>query len=284
MTRSSSEGVLRALPTDRHIRMGDDGRAVEVVDVRQRFGGIDIGASVAGALAALGVTVLLGGVAGSIGTVGYQLDAERGTDALSAGGLVTGLVVLLAAFLIGGWVAGRMARYDGGKNGLLTAVWFIALAAVLAGAGAWLGDKYDLFRDLHVPQWFSNNATTTSAIVSGVIAALVMLAAGFLGGMVGARYHTRADEYLAAEERDLLTHQEPLAVVDQSGHEIGGAARTEDRAQDRSKQEIASAPQGDAVVSHPVAGANHPEAREIDLRDDSTTADQQPRREDVDLR
>src|SRR5690242_18761528 len=134
MTRTS-RGVLRARQSERHLRVGEDGRPVEIVDVRQRFGGIDLGASIAGALAALGVTVLLGGIAGSIGTVGYQFDVERGTDTLSAGGLIAGLVILVAAFLIGGWVAGRIARYDGGKNGLLTAVWFIALAAVLAGAG-----------------------------------------------------------------------------------------------------------------------------------------------------
>lgn len=73
MTRTSP-GVLRARQSDQHLRVGEDGRPVEIVDVRQRFGGIDIGASIAGALAALGVTVLLGGVAGSIGTVGYQLD------------------------------------------------------------------------------------------------------------------------------------------------------------------------------------------------------------------
>lgn len=269
MSQPSSQGVLQARRTNRHIRMGDDGRAVEVVAVRQRFGGIDVGASVAGALSALGVTVLLGGLAGSVGTVGYQLDVQRGTDALSVSGLVTGLVVLLAAFLIGGWVAGRMARYDGGKNGLLTAIWFIALAIILAGAGAWLGDKYDVFRDLRVPQWFSSNATTTGAIVTGVIAAVVMLAAGFLGGIIGARYHTRADKYLAAEERDRLTHQEPIAIVDQRGHQSDGPDRAEDRAQVPPDQEIASTSGRDAVLSGSPSAAHNEGANDIDLRNES---------------
>ncbi|MFN8037620.1 MAG: YrzE family protein [Acidimicrobiales bacterium] len=217
MARTTSRdgaGVLRARPTDRHIRIDDDGNAVEVVDVRQRFGGIDVGASIAGALAALGVTVLLGAVAGSIGTVGYQMDVERGADTLSVGGLAVGFVILAAAFLVGGWVAGRIGRYDGGRNGVLAAVWFIIVAAVLGGAGAWLGDKYDAFRDLPVPQWFHDSNATTVAIVSGIAAAVIMLVAGFLGGVVGARDHARADEYLAAEERDLLTHDAPLEVVD----------------------------------------------------------------------
>lgn len=233
-TTRGGAGVLRARPTDRHLRIDDDGNTVEVVDVRQRFGGIDIGASLAGALAALGVTVLLGAIAGSIGTIGYQLDVERGADTLSIGGLAVGFVILAAAFLVGGWVAGRIGRYDGGPNGLLSAVWFIVVAAALGGAGAWLGDKYDVFADLPVPQWFNESATTTVAIVTGIVAAIVMLAAGFLGGVVGARYHARADEYLASEERDLLTHDAPIEVVDESGRRRDErTGRADDRLADR---------------------------------------------------
>ena len=36
--------------------------------------------------------------------------------AWSVAGLVGGLAVLLVAFLVGGWVAGRMARYDGARQ------------------------------------------------------------------------------------------------------------------------------------------------------------------------
>ena len=211
-------GTLRGRQVDEHIRVDDDGNAVRVVDAHQRFGGFDAGASLAGALTALGVTVLLGGLLGGIGTIGYQMDLERGTDELSLAGLVGGLVTLVVAFLIGGWVAGRIARYDGGRNGLMTAVWFIFAAAGLALLGAWLGDRYDVFADLQVPQWFSDNATTATAVISGVVAAIVMLAAGFVGGLIGARYHARADAYLAAEERDRITGSEPIETVDAAGH------------------------------------------------------------------
>lgn len=231
-----SKGTLRGRPVDEHIRIDDEGNAVRVIDTRHRYGGFDAGASIAGALAALGVTVLLGGILGGIGTIGYQMDLERGTDELSAAGLAGGLVTLLVAFLIGGWVAGRIGRYDGGRNGVMTAVWFILVAAALALLGAWLGDRYNAFQDLQVPQWFSENATTTTAIITGVIAAVVMLGAGFLGGVVGARYHTRADAYLAAEERDRLTGGEPLETVDASGrrHVTGqGPALATERASDR---------------------------------------------------
>ena len=240
----TSKGILKTKPVDEHIRLDDDGNPVRVVDTRQRYGGFDAGASLAGMLAALGVTVLLGGVLGGIGTIGYQLDLERGTDQLSAGGLAGGLVTLLVAFLIGGWVAGRIGRYDGGRNGLMTAVWFILLAGALALLGAWLGDRYDVFGSLQVPHWFSDNATTTTAILTGVIAAVVMLGAGFVGGIVGARYHTRADAYLAAEQRDRITGTERIETVDATGHRhvtTGPALATEpasDRQIDRANEEI----------------------------------------------
>lgn len=211
-----SKGTRRGKPLEDHIRIDDEGRAVRVLDAHQRYGGLDVGASIAGALAALGVTVLLGGILGGIGTIGYQLDLERGTDELSAGGLAGGLVTLLVAFLIGGWVAGRIARYDGGRNGLMTAVWFILVAAVLAGLGAWLDERYNVFEQLQVPQWFSENATTTAAIISGVVAAVVMLGAGFLGGSIGSRYHTRADAYLASEQRARLAGNDPIETIGSS--------------------------------------------------------------------
>jgi hypothetical protein len=269
----STKGVLQGEPTNEHIRLDDQGHPVRVVDVRQRFGGLDAGASIAGALAALGVTVLLGGIAGGIGTIGYQLDVERGTDQLSAGGLAAGLVVLVAAFLVGGWVAGRIARYDGGRNGLLTAVWFIVAAAVLAGLGAWLGDKYDVFANLQVPQWFSDNATTATAIVSGVIAAAVMLAAGYLGGVLGARYHARADAYLAAEERDLITGGEPLETTDATGHRhVTGAGPTLGAtAVDRDEL-----PHRSPSRREPAVGSN---ADEIDLREPADAPREREERE-----
>ena len=45
-----------------------------------------------------------------------------------------------------------------------------------------------------------------------------MLAAGFAGGLLGARYHHKADAYLAAEERDRFTGSEPIETTDAAGH------------------------------------------------------------------
>ena len=170
---------------------------VGIAEARHRFGGLDIPATLAGALAGLGMTVLLGGLLAAAGAFGYQFGLKDATTKLSVGGFVAGLATLLVAFLVGGWVAGRVARYNGGMNGLLTALWFVLLAALTAGLGAWLGDKYNVFRDVHLPQWFSHNALGTAAVVSGVVAVAVMVVAGWFGGWLGGRYHQRADRVVA---------------------------------------------------------------------------------------
>ena len=176
-------------PTDRH---------AGVAEARRRFGGIDIPATLVGMLTALALVVLLGGIVGAIvGGIGFQTGLEA-KEELSIGGLIGGLITLAVAYFIGGWTAGRIARYDGGSNGLMTAVWAILLAALLALFGVWLGAEYNVLERLNVPQWFSSNAFTTGAIVSGIVAIIIMLVAGFLGGKRGERYHRRADAAIAA--------------------------------------------------------------------------------------
>ncbi len=169
---------------------------IGVVEAHRRFGGIDVPATLAGMVAALGTAALLAGLLAGAGTVGYQRGLAGGEE-LSLGGLIAGLATLLVAFLVGGWVAGRIARYDGGRNGLLTAVWFFVLAAATSALSAWLGDKYDVLPSVRLPQWFSADARTGAALATGLVALLVMLLAGWLGGRWGERYHRRADALIA---------------------------------------------------------------------------------------
>ena len=186
----------RAVVTEDDIEVLTGGEDLGMYRAHRRYGGFDAGAALAGLLAATGMTALLGGIAGAIGTIGYQLDTDASTDTMSTGGFVAGLVVLLLSFLVGGWVAGRVARYEGGLNGLVAAGLFIALSAIMAGMGAWFGERYDIFADIRLPQWFSNFSNAT-AILSAVVALVVMVAAGWFGGVLGSRYHRRVDTYLA---------------------------------------------------------------------------------------
>lgn len=166
---------------------------------RDRFGGIDIPASLVGMLTALSSTLILAGLVGAaVGAVGYQTGLEQNAQDLSTWSMIGGVAVLFVAYLIGGWAAGRIARYDGARNGFATGVWTLVFAAILAGLGAWLGSEYDVFRNVELPQWFETDAFTTVAIISGVAAILAMFVGGTLGGTWGERYHRRADRTILA--------------------------------------------------------------------------------------
>jgi hypothetical protein len=167
-----------------------------------RFGGFDIPAQLTGMLVAVALTLLLGGIAGAIiGSIAYQTGLKGNLSDISIGSLITGLVVLFIAFLIGGWAAGRIARYDGGRNGLMTAVWFLILTAILAALGIWFGTQYNVVGNVNLPNWFdawfSSDKVTTGAAISGIAAVIVSLLGGFLGGLWGQRFHKRADETIA---------------------------------------------------------------------------------------
>lgn len=163
---------------------------------RGRFGGLDTGATLAGAFAALGLTVLLGGIFAGAGRVVY-VDGLRDAPTATTGSIVAGIAVIVVAFLVGGWVAGRMARYDGGRNGMVTAVWFILFAAATSALGAAFGESYNVFAGQHLPQWFTSSARTTEAALSAALAFLLMLGAGYVGGLIGDRYHRRIDRLVA---------------------------------------------------------------------------------------
>ena len=169
-------------------------RDVGVRAARERFGGLDIPATLVGTLTALALLVLLAGLVGAaVGAVGYQAGLKGNVASISLASLIGGLVVLFLAFLVGGWAAGRMARYDGARNGAMTAVWAIVLAALLAALAAIFGAEYDVFRSVKLPQFFSRDALTLGGIVSALVAIVVMLLAGLVGGKWGERYHRRVD-------------------------------------------------------------------------------------------
>ena len=169
-----------------------------IAAARDRFGGIDLPASLVGMLTAIAALILLGGIVGAaIGAIGYQtgLSGDNVED-ISLASLIGGLVVLAIAYLVGGWTAGRIARYDGARNGLMTAVWTIVLAGALSALAAWFGSEYDVFANVQLPQWFDRDALTSTALASGLAAVATMLVAGLIGGLWGTRYHRLADQTL----------------------------------------------------------------------------------------
>ncbi len=128
-------------------------------ELRERFGGVDTPAAIAGMFTAMGVFLFLAGLgAAGAGGLAFQVDlsdAEGAVEEVSLIGGILALVGLFVAFLIGGWAAGRMARYDGGLNGAMTAFWMLLLIVVFAALGTWLGQEYNVFAQMNLPDWVS---------------------------------------------------------------------------------------------------------------------------------
>ena len=149
--------------------------APEVIRGRERFGGIDVPASVAGALVAIAAAVLIGGILGAaIGGFGYQwgVEVDGMERELSAGGLVAGVLVLFVAFVAGGWAAGRMARFDGPRNGLHGSRLGLTARGRARRPRGFVGSRYDVFAEVDLPQWFSGDALTAAALASGIASAV----------------------------------------------------------------------------------------------------------------
>ena len=166
-----------------------------------RFGGIKWGAAFFGWLTANGLAVLLIAL---LSAAGVALGIAEGVDTadeaadqvetLGIGGGIAVLVVLFLAYLAGGYVAGRMARFDGARQG--GAVWVIGLLVVLvlAGVGAILGSQYNVLQQLNLPRIPVDEGTaTTAGIITLVAILLVTLVGAVLGGKLGDRYHRKID-------------------------------------------------------------------------------------------
>lgn len=167
----------------------------------ERYGGFSLGASFIGFCVATFFTLVFLAIVGAIvGTVGYQMGApvpstghavSGTTQNLGLGAVAGSLIALFLAYVIGGYTAGRMARFSGRENGLGVVLWTVIVAVILGIAGAALGSRFNLASQLHLN--ISASTLTTAGVVSLVIALIVMILGAWLGGLLGERYHRRID-------------------------------------------------------------------------------------------
>ena len=182
-------------------------RATVVARQQERFGGIKVGSAFFGWLTATGMAVILlalltaAGVAFSVATDTSVDDAvtesQNGTGTAQTVGLVGAialLVVLLLAYYCGGYVAGRMARFNGIKQGLAVWLWGVLVTLVIAAVAAVAGAQYDVFAQFNLPRLPVNEGevTTVGAIAIGA-AILASLVGALLGGLAGMRFHRKVD-------------------------------------------------------------------------------------------
>lgn len=204
-TTDTSTGTTRAAHVDdthgRH--EGEPVTRGEVLDrEREEHGGIKIGSAFFGWLAATGMVVLLSAVITATGLIaGDATDTDTPAEAagaldlsaesLGVLGVVVALLVWFVAYYCGGYVAGRMARFDGIKQGLAVWGWSIVIAIVIAVLGAVFGNEYAGIQGLPDVTF---DETTTTVVVSIAVVLLTSLVGAMLGGLAGMRFHRKVDQ------------------------------------------------------------------------------------------
>jgi hypothetical protein len=177
----------------------------DVRDVRARqraeYGGLNWGAAFFGWLVAVGMAAILLGLLSAAGTA-FGLtevsDAEAKANAETIG-LVGGILlvaVLAIAYYFGGYVSGRMSRFDGGRQGFGTWAIGVVVTIVLAAAGAIFGREYNVLDALGLPNIPIDSGTLTAGAGVALAAVLILsLLTAMGGGKAGERYHRKIDRF-----------------------------------------------------------------------------------------
>jgi hypothetical protein len=173
-----------------------------VAKEKERFGGVKIGSAFFGWLTATGTLVLLGAAVAIVAILlGYNENAgatrftdpggwEPGTAAWV--GAVIALVILFVSYLAGGYVAGRMARFNGARQGIVVWLWAVVASLAVTISGILISDQSEVGRVLDaVPQtWIRMDEMTAGSVIAVLLTAAVTLA----GAILGMRFHRRVDK------------------------------------------------------------------------------------------
>jgi amino acid transporter len=187
-------------PDDRDLGHRGDVRSDDDAYARDKFGGLNIGAAFFGWIVAIGMAILLAGIVGAVlAAVGSSVEvtqsaAERSAGTIGVSTAIVLLVILGLAYFAGGYVAGRMSRYDGARQGI--GVWVLGLIVTLVaiGLGAAFGSKYNVLERVDLPRIpISSDDLTWGAAIAGAAVVLLTLLFAVLGGVLGHRYHNRVD-------------------------------------------------------------------------------------------
>lgn len=162
--------------------------------------GIQWEAAFFGWLAAIGLAAILvamlvgGGVA--VGLTDIEDTAGQQAERLTFGGGALLVAILALAYLAGGYVAGRMARFDGWRQGL--GVWLLSLLMTVALAiTAWLaGGDVNPLETLELPRIpvEEEGGLTSGGVIATVAAAVLTLVGAIVGGNAGERFHRAVDD------------------------------------------------------------------------------------------
>jgi hypothetical protein len=199
----------RDVDTDRERRtlapvVGDETLSAMHDRQRVRFGGIRWGSAFFGLLSAIGLAAMLLSIVAAAGVAVGVSQIENVTDGdaetIGLGGAILVLAILALSWFCGGYVAGRMARFDGMRQGIGVWGWTVLVGIVLAIAAIIGGSEYDVFAQLNLPNVAVGDETlTTGGAITLAAALVVTLIAAIAGGKAGDRFHRRVDRFAARE-------------------------------------------------------------------------------------
>jgi len=177
------------------------GRAEVVRRQREAYGGIKFGSCFFGWLTATGTAVLLTALVAAAGLgvgLAQNVTADQATQnqqSLGLAGAIVLVIISFIAYICGGYVAGRMARFNGVRQGIGVWLWAIVIAIVLGVVGLVAGNRYNVLALMNsYPRLPANvGALTASGIVLAAVLVLVTLIGAVLGGLLGMRFHRRVD-------------------------------------------------------------------------------------------
>ncbi|MBG6225439.1 hypothetical protein IWX63_002011 [Arthrobacter sp. CAN_A2] len=169
---------------------------------KEYFGGMKFGSAFFGWLTATGMFVLLSALVGGLAAlfgVGANLSieditggsGEAQTAAITAA-VVLG-VMLLVAYYTGGYVAGRMARFSGAKQGVAVWLWAVIVTLVLAIIGLIAGNQANITERIQGLGLPASQDFTGPGLLGLLVVAAIALVGAILGGLAGMRYHRRID-------------------------------------------------------------------------------------------
>jgi hypothetical protein len=222
-TDGSAGRHARALDAeDTHAVVADDPRVVRgqrvdtvampmapaavVARERAAYGGVKWGSAFFGWLTAIGLAVILTGLVAGAGTaLGLANDvsasdvvgdvASGNGSTIGIAGAIAVLLIILVSYYAGGYVAGRMARFDGARQGFAVWLWSVLIALVVGLVALVAGDQYDVLGNLNAFPRFPTSFSSLSA--AGLIALLatvvVSLLGAILGGLAGMGFHRKVD-------------------------------------------------------------------------------------------
>ena len=169
---------------------------------RDEFGGFAWGSTFFGWLSAMGLAALLTALLTAAGAaLAISSDPTAAdTETIGIGAGIAFLVVVAIAYFCGGYVAGRMARFDGARQGVGVVLWAIIVAAVLAIVGAIGGSEYNVLNQLDLPRIpVSEGDLATGGIIALLVSLAVMFISAIAGGKMGERFHRKVDRHVVAD-------------------------------------------------------------------------------------